>query len=198
MNSGIYIIENLINKKIYVGQSNNIKKRWRQHKNLLKANNHHNIHLQRAWNKYGEKNFSFHIMEFCEHQTLLNSIEILYISYFDSYNNGYNQTKGGEAGIPGYHHREESKKAMSQKKIGKLNPAYGKRGSQHPASKCNSSGVVRVYKCPAGWCYYYTQQNGKQKRLYSKDPQKLKARVLQAGLIWDVKDEKVAKQNNLF
>jgi group I intron endonuclease len=60
---GIYEIRNLINNKVYIGSSYNIKNRWSQHKQELNKNIHNNYHLQSAWNKYGKNNFSFKIIE---------------------------------------------------------------------------------------------------------------------------------------
>lgn len=54
---------NIINKKIYIGQSRDIERRLREHKTALISNRHQNIHLQRAINKHGIENFSFHILE---------------------------------------------------------------------------------------------------------------------------------------
>ena len=77
---GIYKIENKINGKIYIGQSNNIYKRWYSHKNSLRRNVHDNDYLQNAWNKYGEENFEFSIVEICENDVdVLNSREQFYI-----------------------------------------------------------------------------------------------------------------------
>lgn len=53
MITGIYIIKNILNNKIYVGSTIDIKKRWRDHKWHLKENKHHNSHLQASYNKYG-------------------------------------------------------------------------------------------------------------------------------------------------
>lgn len=92
---GIYKIENKVNGKVYVGQSVNIELRWGNHKSELKHNNHNNKYLQRAWNKYGSENFEFTVLEECELREL-NSKEIFWIEYFDSYNSGYNATLGGE------------------------------------------------------------------------------------------------------
>ena len=58
---GIYKIENKVNGKIYVGQSIDIDTRWYNHRNELNGNRHYNEHLQNAWNKYGEDNFSIQI-----------------------------------------------------------------------------------------------------------------------------------------
>lgn len=72
MNSGIYQIENKVNSKVYIGSSNNIKRRWQKHKALLRHNKHQNSHLQAAWNKYGEDNFIFSIIELCSIDSLLD------------------------------------------------------------------------------------------------------------------------------
>ncbi len=63
---GVYKITCLINDKIYIGSSNNIKKRWKVHKNELNKNNHDNMFLQRDWNRFGEKNFIFEVLEECK------------------------------------------------------------------------------------------------------------------------------------
>ncbi|MEN6292413.1 MAG: GIY-YIG nuclease family protein, partial [Methanobacterium sp.] len=60
---GVYKISNKIDGKSYYGSSKNIEKRWLRHKNELNKNKHINILLQRAWNKYGEENFIFSVVE---------------------------------------------------------------------------------------------------------------------------------------
>lgn len=97
---GIYQIKNTINNKKYIGQSKNIKKRWKEHQTLLKRNQHHNNHLQNAWNKYGENYFSFSIVEQCIEKEL-NSKEQYWIEVKNTYEQGYNLDKGGK-GILGY------------------------------------------------------------------------------------------------
>lgn len=94
MSIGIYKIENILNNKVYIGQSVDIEKRWSVHKAELKNNYHHNTHLQSAWNKYGEESFEFSIVEECNADQL-NQCEIYWIDDFDSYENGYNLTPGG-------------------------------------------------------------------------------------------------------
>jgi len=62
--SGIYKIINKINGKYYVGSSKDIWHRWfSEHKCCLRYDNHDNTHLQRSWNKHGENNFEFIIVE---------------------------------------------------------------------------------------------------------------------------------------
>ena len=50
---GIYKIQNLINNKVYIGQSVNIKSRWHSENNRKC----HNRHLKSAFKKYGIENF---------------------------------------------------------------------------------------------------------------------------------------------
>ena len=68
--SGIYCIENIITHKKYIGQSINIKDRWSKHKSELNHQTHDNDYLQKAWNKYGENNFKFYIIERCNFEDL--------------------------------------------------------------------------------------------------------------------------------
>lgn len=60
---GIYRIRNIINDKVYIGQSISIRDRWNSHKGALRKNDHRNHYLQNAWNKYGEDNFAFEVIE---------------------------------------------------------------------------------------------------------------------------------------
>ena len=94
MSIGIYKVKNLINSKVYIGQSVDIEKRWSTHIAELNNNYHYNAHLQRAWNKYGKENFEFSIVEECD-VNQLNQREIYWISKFNSYEDGYNLTSGG-------------------------------------------------------------------------------------------------------
>ena len=56
MSSGIYVIRNLVNDKLYVGKSVHIENRWLEHQSDLRNGRHANIHLQRAHDKYGPDN----------------------------------------------------------------------------------------------------------------------------------------------
>ena len=94
MKSGIYVIINVINDKKYIGQSNNISRRWVEHRNELNNNKHGNTYLQASWNKYGAESFVFRVLQYCTPDKL-DQLEIAYIKHFDSYRNGYNGTLGG-------------------------------------------------------------------------------------------------------
>lgn len=86
--SGIYTITCIINNKYYVGYSKNIHRRFSIHKSYLKSNKHDNQFLQNAWNKYGEKNFVFEILEECEEE-YLNSLEHYWCYWLNSHNDEY-------------------------------------------------------------------------------------------------------------
>ncbi len=60
---GIYKIRCTKTKKEYIGSSNNIKRRWKEHISHLNRNRHKNKILQKDWNKYGQKYFKFIILQ---------------------------------------------------------------------------------------------------------------------------------------
>lgn len=95
-NCGIYKITNLVNGKCYIGQSTYIPKRWRNHKAIVFNINDecYDYPLYRAIRKYGLEQFEFKVIENCSKE-LLNDREKYWISYYDSYFNGYNQDLGG-------------------------------------------------------------------------------------------------------
>ena len=64
--SGIYQIRNIVNGKIYVGQTTDLATRRYGHFRLLEENQSHNPHLQNAYNKYGKDSFVFEVLIFCD------------------------------------------------------------------------------------------------------------------------------------
>lgn len=88
---GIYKITNQITGEVYIGQSIRIKQRWREH--CINSVNG-TTQLYQAMRNYGLKNFSFDVIEECDKEKL-NEREIYWISYYDSFNKGYNMTPGG-------------------------------------------------------------------------------------------------------
>lgn len=89
--SGIYIIQNTLNDKVYVGSAKNVNARWRVHKHHLNKKVHHSVKLQRAWDKYGEGVFSFRLINYCNTETLIET-EQFWIDFLRGYTNGYNSS----------------------------------------------------------------------------------------------------------
>lgn len=101
----LYQIKNIKNSKFYVGRTFNIDKRWNNHRNLLRKNQHHCLHLQRAWNKYGEENFVFNVIEvFNNHSKeenlyLVKEKEQEYLDKYFSTGLIYNSSVSSETGV---------------------------------------------------------------------------------------------------
>lgn len=100
----IYCYTNLINGKIYIGQTNNIERRIREHKSNAfnsKSVNYNNI-IHKAFRKYGYENFSIDILETLENASReeVNDREIYWIKEKHSLisENGYNVLEGGQNG----------------------------------------------------------------------------------------------------
>ena len=93
---GIYKITNQLNGKCYIGQSIDIQNRWTQH--IYEGiHNRKNNKFYNAVKEYGIENFSFEVIEECLlSSNELNTRERYWIAYYNSYENGYNSTLGGQ------------------------------------------------------------------------------------------------------
>lgn len=105
----IYKTENIINKKIYIGQK----------KNNIFLEDHYlgsGKYLKAAINKYGSQNFKVTLIEWCDSKEELNNREIYWINYYK--NKGlylYNISKGGDGGDTYLHLSKEDRKIRCQK-----------------------------------------------------------------------------------
>jgi len=112
---GIYKIVNSATGKCYVGQSQRVKKRIAEHFRLLRAGAHTNPKLQHAFDKYGEKSFTWSVEAYCEDTADLDMIENAFISgeaFFDE-PTFYNIADFAKAPMRGKCHTEASKQKMS-------------------------------------------------------------------------------------
>jgi|ERR1035437_3653246 group I intron endonuclease len=162
----IYKITNIINQKIYIGQTNNPNLRWSQHKSNAKYSRGNQI-ITKAITKYGSNNFKFEVISTCLPQCDVDLTEEQIIGQYDSRNKiiGYNIDPGGntsprspetskkisdalikfyeshDSPLKGIRHSEESKKKMSEIAIGKPGTNTGKTFSNEWAmniSKANA------------------------------------------------------------
>ena len=98
MRGFIYKITNTINGKFYIGQTiQNVKERFYQHCATKCSKAVSNMAIHRAIKKYGKSNFTVEVIEEIDSANL-NDRERYWIKYYNSYNNGYNSTKGGQDG----------------------------------------------------------------------------------------------------
>lgn len=91
---GIYKITNLINNHCYVGLSNNIERRWKEHITPKNINNK-KTNIAKAFRKYGIANFKFEVLEECSIEQL-NVKEQYYIQILKPI---YNMNKGGKGNL---------------------------------------------------------------------------------------------------
>lgn len=98
MRGFIYKITNTINSKSYIGQTiQNVRERFYQHCATKCSKAVSNMAIHRAIKKYGKSNFTVEVIEEIDSANL-NDRERYWIKYYNSYNNGYNSTKGGQDG----------------------------------------------------------------------------------------------------
>ena len=136
--SGIYKITNKINGRYYIGSSINIKNRWNEHKRTLKQNKHDNDFLQKSWNKHGEESFLFEIIEYVLDLNKLLEREQSYldlITYDKKMSYNLCKTAGN---MLGFKHSDETKKKMSNSRIGNKN-SLGFEHSNETKKKMSNS-----------------------------------------------------------
>ena len=129
MNVYVYRHMNKTNGKSYIGQTVNIKNRWRVegYKCCTKFYN--------ALKKYGWDNFTHEILEVCDENNV-DERERYYIEFYDSINNGYNLESGGN----------KNKKASEEKKKKQSIAITGKKLSEETKAK-----ISRLHKGKTPW-----------------------------------------------
>lgn len=92
---GIYKIEHIESKKVYIGQSANVKNRLRDHlKSAVGISTIANQAVHEAMAAEGIENFTFHLLDECGREKL-NEREKYWIDFYKSNEWGYNRTRGG-------------------------------------------------------------------------------------------------------
>lgn len=111
---GIYKLVNKATNACYVGQSQCVKKRVKEHFRLLRWNKHPNARLQNAYNKYGAHNFVWELEVVCEDTEDLDKIEEAFLSkqaWFDEPNT-YNIADFAKAPMRNKQHSEETRERI--------------------------------------------------------------------------------------
>jgi group I intron endonuclease len=136
------------NGKSYIGMTIRGMKRINEHKNSKS-----NFTIDRAIQKYGWNNFKLEILEEVNDSKLLPELEKYYIKKYDTFNDGYNETFGGEQVMIGKHHSKETKKKISiantgrqfsdehRNKLSKI-----KKGKHHSEETKNRMSIAKLGK----------------------------------------------------
>lgn len=177
MKSGVYSIYNKTENKYYIGSSvRDVDFRLRDHISALNLNKHRNSYLQNAWNKYGQDDFvlevlEYHLKEYCI------SMEQYWMNLLNTTNRscGYNLAPVAGNSLGQKRTPEQClniSKAVKGKRVGKLNPNYGKTWSKETREKiANSSRNKSVLKLDLEGnilCEYKSlSEAGKMNNLYS-------------------------------
>lgn len=105
LNGYVYKCTNCLNGKVYIGiTTKTIDRRKKEHINssFNIKDNTYKTHFHSALRKYGVENFKWEIIETLQDSIIeellshLRNLEIKYIKFYDSFENGYNLTPGGE------------------------------------------------------------------------------------------------------
>jgi len=114
----IYIYENLINGKVYIGQTIDLKRRDYLHT----YDGKNSMYIDRAIKKYGRDNFSLNIITSSDSQEIADEDEKYWIARARELlgkENVYNITDGGEHIMSGRKHTQEAKEKISKANKGR-------------------------------------------------------------------------------
>jgi len=121
---GIYYVGSASKTNMKFGKSNvGFHGRWREHLYMLFNNKHYNRKLQNNFNKYGEKNLFFSIIDFYEPLDCIGA-EQYWLNMLDSYGNGYNLSCVVSKSSVGRKMSKQQRKILSDRMMGNKNPNY--------------------------------------------------------------------------
>ena len=136
----VYKITNTINDKVYIGITDNLERRWHEHKKEAKSKL--NRPLYHAMNKYGIDQFT--ITPICSTLTRedLGTLEQRLIKEHNTMTpNGYNLTSGGERA---WAFSEETKQKISDTKKGMIGTFTGQTHTEETRQKISNTMKTRV------------------------------------------------------
>ena len=182
--SFVYKIQNIVNNKSYIGwTSKTVDFRWGEHKkDALKFRD--NRKFYNAIRKYGTN--SWNVTTLCEVENKEEALkkEIEFIVFYDSYNNGYNSTLGGD-GNNGIIMSEESNLKRSKKLKGVKKPIGFNIGRKHSDKTINkiSESHIGKKKPWVKWSDEQIKKRGLTRRSLNKEQYDLMCKLRTDGLI---------------
>lgn len=128
--AGVYKITHVASECVYVGSSVNIQRRLKEHRHQLANNLHGNQHLQKAWNKYGEGEFCFSILEDVADLSTLLAREQFWMGHLkSSCRPNYNMLPTAGNAL-GFRHTPETKARISRAGLGNKRSLGQKRSAK--------------------------------------------------------------------
>lgn len=167
MKSGIYKIICTKNSRYYIGSAKNIKRRWNRHLNDLKNNKHVNIHMQRAYNKYGKDSFNIEILEYCNECDILIR-EQFYLDKMMPYIDNFNIGEKAIGGDNITHHPDRDNIVLKMK-----NALYNRYENQTEEDKLKRSLNIMGEKNPN----FGNKWNNQQRERMSKQRKGLDSKI---------------------
>ena len=143
---GIYKIVNKVTGQCYVGQSQRIKKRLKEHFRLLRWGKHTNPHLQNSYNRYGPEAFYGAIEVQCSNLDELDQLETAFLqgeAWFEE-PTVYNIADFAKAPMRGKVHSEEVRKRI---RLGRRASTFDYRSSEYRATLSQAQ-MVRFHSDP--------------------------------------------------
>lgn len=139
MKTNIYIIKNKYNDKVYIGQSKNVEKRFKNHMLSNTSSSLKHKKIAKDIEKYGREAFYYEILAENIDIELARSLEYDYILKYDSVNSGYNHSMNtNEKGF----RNDSCKKKISEAQMGEKNHMYGKTPSNARRVLCITTGEI--------------------------------------------------------
>jgi group I intron endonuclease len=194
---GIYCIENTVSGRKYYGSSNNVQKRLKQHNTDLLKNIHHNMQLQRCFNKHGDI-FKYYLLEETNFTT---AVELLKYeqTFIDRNVNGYNMAPANGGDIISAHPDKDMiiqkmKTTLRQTiaamtdderkqrfgRTGNKNSNWRNGGNKIKCPVCNNN-IISTKNSTCGTCRDRTKENNPFYGKHHTDSTKLKLREYRSG-----------------
>lgn len=154
--SGIYAIVCKLNGMAYIGSTKDFNFRAQRHVSDLRRKRHYNPHLQSAWDKYGEENFDFIILEYIDDLSVLEEKEQYWITEYAKTIELYNYSPVAVCSIRGrpipqyvrekisrshlgMKHTDEQRRKISESNKGKPGPWLGKKRPEETRKKISAA-----------------------------------------------------------
>ena len=162
----VYEIRCIKNNRVYIGQTNNVDKRFANHKYHLRVGDHDNVYLQYDYNIYNEFNFKYMVLKECCSRVEAKQFEDYYI-----------EMNGGIESNRVYNQQDNKKHNVNYNnkiKISALNnPNYGNRGKHMSEITKNKLSEIRKIQWKSG--IYTGHKNIKRMPLTEEHRQKISA-----------------------